>query len=80
MFTVKEFIEENKEEIDVKIYLEWAKEDVCDPLTEILWEGNLRDIPAKYWINGVCEVARSLNDAEKGIRGFVLRMKKEEEK
>lgn len=73
---VKDVAAENQENKETYfIHLEKEKKDKFDPLTEIIWEGWLKDIPDEYMECEVLSSGESLRDAEQGRTGFYLEIK-----
>ena len=71
--TIKEIVEENKDELDdIFVHLRIQKSDEDDPMYETLWEGMLESIPTKYLECEIQAIKRSLRDAEQGINGHYI--------
>lgn len=79
MIKVKDFIEQNAEGLNnYYIHLEAEKADKFDPVSNVVWEGYLGNIPDKYMDCEVISTGQSLADREKGIAGFYLEIKERE--
>lgn len=68
--TVSDLIKENEQE-EVYIYLSDFK-SYDDVTTEIIWAGNLKEVPEEYHKKVVRKTAQSLRDLQQGINSYYV--------
>lgn len=71
--TVRDICEDSdNKNNDIYIHLAWKKDDPYDPNLDLIWEGNLEDIPEEYMDYIVVGSGKSMSDLQKGLNGYYL--------